>query len=274
MTNLPWATAWRRRVPTLDPLDPARHLLRDLSGRGAGETLDVTVQGGRVTAFTVRGPAGVEAFVMQGARAVGRGGSFDVSSGAQRTLLRRTVQAGSLTVDDHLELQGAAVAAHCTLACGASFVDGSDSWTPLRVVHADGRVVWAAAVTREVPGLPLERYVWAGGYRVGAYRHHQPLGIVRLMAQGDEALRAQGVAPEVLPALLVTSAWLVRPGVVNALLDGIPIAGDVLVPDDFEWRESAYQQLWLSLTRAEVQRAGERGTAEWVDLSAWRWRVG
>ncbi|WP_189074144.1 hypothetical protein [Deinococcus sedimenti] len=175
---------------------------------------------------------------------------------------------------DHLELQGAAVAAGCALVQGAAVVDGADLWTPLRAVHADGRVVWGAEVTRSVPGMPLERYVWAGGLRVGAYRHHEPLGIVRLMAQNDDALRAQGIVPEALPALLVTSAWLVRPSVITVLLEGAVLDGGLMVPADFEWQETAYQQLWLSLTRAEVQGAGVGGTAEWVDLSAWRWRAG
>lgn len=265
----------RRRVPAVtSALDPARHLVRDVSEAGPAEHVDVSMRDDRVAAFTLHGPGGYESFIVQGARAVGRGGSFDLSSRAERALLRSTVQPAVVTLVDHLELQGAAVAAGCTVVRGAAVVDGADLWTPLRAVHADGRVVWGAEVTRSVPGMPLERYVWAGGYRVGAYRHHEPLGIVRLMAQTDDTLRAQGIVPEALPALLVTSAWLVRSGVVAVLLEGGALDAGFLVPADFEWQESAYQQLWLSLTRAEVQRAGVGGTAEWVDLSAWRWRVG
>ncbi|MXV20749.1 hypothetical protein [Deinococcus xianganensis] len=125
---------------------------------------------------------------------------------------------------------------------GVDLLDGAERWTPLRAVHVDGRVVWAAEVMRALSGMPLEQYVWAGGYRVGAYRHHEPLGIVRLMSQTDEALRAQGIVLERLPALLVTSAWLVRSGVVSVLLEGGALDAGFLVPADFEWQESAYQQ--------------------------------
>lgn len=112
---------------------------------------------GGVADFTLRGPAGHEAFIVQG---VGRArGSFDLSSRAERALLRSTVHATVLTLADHLELQGAAVAAGCSLVRGAAVVDGADIWTPLRAVHADGRVVWGAEVTRSVQGMPLERYV-------------------------------------------------------------------------------------------------------------------
>ncbi len=274
MTFLPSFFRRRRVPPVTCALDPARHLMREVMEAGPAEQVEVSMREGRVAAFTLRGPAGHEAFIVQGARAVGRGGSFDLSSPAGRGVLRSTVQAAVLTVDDYLELQSAAVVAGCSLVRGVDVLDGAERWTPLRAVHADGRVVWAAEVTRALTGMPLEQYVWAGGYRVGAYRHHEPLGIVRLMAQTDEALRAQGIVPERLPALLVTSAWLVRSGVVAALLEGATLDGDLTVPGDFEWQETAYQQLWLSLTRAEVRRAGVGGTATWVDLSAWRWRAG
>lgn len=52
------------------------------------------------------------------------------------------------------------------LRLGAVWYEGLTCWMPLRAVHADGRVVWAAEATRALSGMPLEQYVWAGGYRV------------------------------------------------------------------------------------------------------------
>ena len=49
---------------------------------------------------------------------------------------------------------------------GAVWYEGLTCWMPLRAVHADGRVAWAAEATRALSGMPLEQYVWAGGYRV------------------------------------------------------------------------------------------------------------
>ncbi|MFD1733926.1 hypothetical protein ACFSC4_26170 [Deinococcus malanensis] len=91
------------------------------------------------------------------------------------------------------------------------------------------------------------------GVRLAALRHHETRDTVRLMAQSDDDLKAQGIAPDSLPALLLVSAWSVHPEALEAILEGEVPAPSFLPPGDFEWHPTAYQQLHLSLTRSELQ---------------------
>ncbi|MFC4638367.1 hypothetical protein [Deinococcus hohokamensis] len=241
---------------------PLRHLLADLSAQPhtyrvstpAGVlNLQQPEHPGWTDSFTLSGPAGSEPFVINGPRAYGRGGSFDLNTPADRYLLTRTVHPTTPSHEEHLGLHAELDEAGFTLGCSEPNLHQNETLTLLSARHASGRVLWFSELQRQPFGLPLEQYVQYCGLRLAALRHHEPRHIVSLMAETDDALAAKGVAPQTLPALLLVSAWPVRREALQAILDGEHPEAAVLLPADFEWHPTAYQQLHLSLTRSELQ---------------------
>ncbi|MBZ9714984.1 hypothetical protein [Deinococcus multiflagellatus] len=247
------------------PHNPFRHLLNDLSAQPGPYRLSTPAGPlpsqvapdtlGRVDTFTLSGPAGQETFVIHGPRAFGRGGSFNLLTPDHRYLLRQTVTHTTLSPDEHLGLHTALNRAGFALTRGQTLQTEVEHLTPLCARHPDGRVLWFHELLRQPFGLPLEHYVFYGAVRLAALRHHEPASTVRLMAQSDEALRAQGVRPDTLPSLLLISAWLLRAEALDAVLDGEMPEPQLLPPTDFEWHPTAYQQLHLSLTRSDLRGA-------------------
>ncbi|WP_221090863.1 hypothetical protein [Deinococcus aquaedulcis] len=247
------------------PHNPFRHLLNDL--QTCGDTYALSTPAGplhaqqapdalgRVDLFTLTGPAGRETFVIHGPRAFGRGGSFNLLTPDHRHLLRQTVNHTTLSADEHLGLHTALNHAGFTLTRGQTLQTEVEHLTLLCARHPDGRVLWFHELLRQPFGLPLEHYVFYGGVRLAALRHHEPASTVRLMAQSDEALQAQGVRPDSLPTLLLVSAWPLRSEALDAVLDGDMPETHLLPPADFEWHPTAYQQLHLSLTRSDLRHA-------------------
>ncbi|MBZ9749656.1 hypothetical protein GO986_05140 [Deinococcus sp. HMF7620] len=241
--------------------NPFRYLLNDLSDQPGPYRLhpltgpvNLRQLPERVDAFTLSGPAGTETFVIHGPRAFGRGGSFNLLSPSHRHLLLQTVAHTTLCADEYLGLHPELNDAGFTLTRGQVSQCSSERLTPLCARHPDGRVLWFHELLRQPFGLPLEQYVHYGAVRLAALRHHEPASTVTLMAQSDEALRAQGLTPDTLPALLMVSAWLLRSEALEALLDGEIPDAQWLPPSDFEWHPVAYQQLHLSLTRSDLRQ--------------------
>ncbi|MFC4424954.1 hypothetical protein [Deinococcus navajonensis] len=242
---------------------PLRHLIADLSAQPQSYRLSTSTGAvnlqqppesvGWTDVFTLSGPAGSEQFVINGPRAYGRGGSFDLNAPADRYLLTQTVQATTPSHDEHLGLHPELDEAGFTLSCSQPYLHQTETLTLLTARHPSGRVLWFSELQRQPFGLPLEHYVQYSGLRLAALRHHEPRHIVSLMAESDEALCARGVAPHTLPPLLLVSAWPVRREALQAILDGEHPEAAVLLPGDFEWHPTAYQQLHLSLTRGELQ---------------------
>lgn len=255
---------------------PLRHLMADLSAQSHTYRLStpdsvIHLQQPEhlvwTDAFTLSGPAGSEQFVINGPRAYGRGGSFDLNAPADRYLLTQTVHPGSPSDEEHLGLHAELDEAGLTLSCSQPYQHPRETLTLLTARHASGRVLWFSELQRQPFGLPLEHYVQYSGLRLAALRHHEPRHVVTLMAESDEALAARGISPHALPALLLVSAWQVRREALQAILDGEHPEAAVLLPGDFEWHPTAYQQLHLSLTRGELQAQAAASLDPGVALS-------
>ncbi|GGK36655.1 hypothetical protein GCM10008955_33080 [Deinococcus malanensis] len=252
------------------PHNLLRHLITDLSLRPTAYKIHTPsgpidldhppTNPGRSDTFTLTGPAGIETFVVGGPRAYGRGGSFNLGIPADRYLLTQTVHPSTLSQSGHLSLHTQLDDAGFILTTGKTYHHLDTHLTPLTARHSDGRLLWFSETRRQSFGLPLEHYLHYGSQRIAALRYHETPRTVKLMALTDIELRARGVNPSTLPALLLVSAWTLREETLDAILQGEVPEAAFLPPADFEWNPTAYQQLHLSLTREDIQRQANKAT--------------